>query len=142
MLAITGYDPGLLLTGTSVAMIYAFGVRFFAIAQNAADSAMGRVSPSLPMAARSLGRTAGGALREVYVPLIRGSVGTALLLVFVDSVKELPATLLLRPFNYNTLATRVYEKASLEQIGEAAPAAILVILVGLVAVAFMARANR
>tara|TARA_R100000322_G_scaffold117349_9_gene75604 strand:- start:1645 stop:3279 length:1635 start_codon:yes stop_codon:yes gene_type:complete len=142
VLALTGFDPGLLLTGTAVAMVYAYCVRFFAIAQNAADAAMGRVSPSLPMAARSLGRSAGGALREVYVPLIRGSVGTALLLVFVDCVKELPATLLLRPFNYNTLATRVYEKASLEQIGEAAPAAILVILVGLVAVALMARANR
>jgi iron(III) transport system permease protein len=142
VLALTGYDPGLLLTGTAFAMVYAYCVRFFAIAQNAADAAMGRVSPSLPMAARSLGRTAGGALREIYVPLIRGSVGTALLLVFVDCVKELPATLLLRPFNYNTLATRVYEKASLEQIGEAAPAAILVILVGLVAVGFMARANR
>jgi iron(III) transport system permease protein len=142
VLALTGFDPGLLLTGTAVAIVYAYGVRFFAIAQNAADAAMGRVSPSLPMAARSLGRTAGGALREVYVPLIRGSVGTALLLVFVDCVKELPATLLLRPFNYNTLSTRVYEKASLEQIGEAAPAAILVILVGLVAVGFMARANR
>jgi iron(III) transport system permease protein len=81
-------------------------------------------------------------LRAVHLPLIRGSVGTALLLVFVDCVKELPATLLLRPFNYNTLATRVYEKASLEQIGEAAPAAMLVILVGLAAVALMARTNR
>ncbi|MEC7762819.1 MAG: iron ABC transporter permease [Pseudomonadota bacterium] len=139
---LTGFDPGLVLTGTAVAMVYAYCVRFFAIAQNAADAAMERVSPSLPMAARSLGRTAGGTLRAVYVPLIRGSVGTALLLVFVDCVKELPATLLLRPFNYNTLATRVYEKASLELIGQAAPAAILVILVGMVAVGFMARANR
>lgn len=140
--SLTGFDPGLLLTGTAFAVIFAYSVRFFAIAQGATDTAMGRVSPSLPMAARSLGRSAGGALREVYVPLIRGSVGTALLLVFVDSVKELPATLLLRPFNYNTLATRVYEKASLELIGEAAPAAILVIMVGLVAVTLMARASR
>lgn len=142
VLALTGFDPGLLLTGTAFAMVYAYSVRFFAIAQNAADAAMGRVSPSLPMAARSLGRTAGGTLREVYVPLIRGSVGTALLLVFVDCVKELPATLLLRPFNYNTLATRVYENASLEQIGDAAPAAMLVILVGMLAVGLLARANR
>lgn len=142
VLAVTGFDPGLLMTGTAFAVIYAYVVRFFAIAQNAADAAMERVPPSLPMAARSLGRTAGGALRAVYVPLIRGSVGTALLLVFVDCVKELPATLLLRPFNYNTLATRVYEKASLEQIGEAAPAALLVILVGLLAVGLMARASR
>ncbi len=142
ILAVTGFDPGLMLTGTAFAVIYAYGVRFFAIAQNAADAAMERVPPSLPMAARSLGRTRAGALREVYVPLIKGSVGTALLLVFVDCVKELPATLLLRPFNYNTLSTRVYEKASLEQIGEASPAALLVILVGLAAVALMARASR
>jgi iron(III) transport system permease protein len=140
--ALTGWDPGLVLTGTAFAVVYAYAVRFFAIAQGATESAMDRVSPSLPMAARSLGRSAGGALRAVYVPLIRGSVGTALLLVFVDSVKELPATLLLRPFNYNTLATRVYEKASLEQIGQAAPAAMLVIAVGLAAVALAARASR
>ena len=139
---LTGWDPGLMMTGTAFAVVYAYSVRFFAIAQGAADSAMDRVSPSLPMAARSLGRTASGALRQIYVPLIRGSVGTALLLVFVDSVKELPATLLLRPFNYNTLATRVYEKASLEQIGEAAPAAMLVIAVGLAAVALAARASK
>ncbi|MBD3678664.1 MAG: iron ABC transporter permease [Rhodobacteraceae bacterium] len=137
-----GYDPGLLMTGTAFAIVYAYAVRFFAIAQGATDAAMGRVAPSLPMAARSLGETAGGALRRVFVPLIRGSVGTALLLVFVDSVKELPATLLLRPFNYNTLATRVYEQASLEKLGEAAPAALLVIGVGLVAVIFLAQANR
>lgn len=141
VLALTGYDPGLMMTGTAFAIIYAYCVRFFAIAQGAADAAMGRVAPSLPMAARSLGLSAGGALRRVYVPLIRGSVGTALLLVFVDCVKELPATLLLRPFNYNTLATRVYEKASLEQIGQAAPAAMLVIAVGLIAVLFMARSE-
>lgn len=142
VLALTGWDPGLILTGTAFAVIYAYVVRFFAIAQGATDAALDRVSPSLPMAARSLGRSAGGALRAVHLPLIRGSVGTALLLVFVDCVKELPATLLLRPFNYNTLATRVYEKASLEQIGEAAPAAMLVILVGLAAVVLMARTNR
>jgi len=140
-LALTGVDPGLVLTGTAFAIVYAYVVRFFAIAQGAVDAAMGRVAPSLPMAARSLGQGEGGALRRVYVPLIRGSVGTALLLVFVDCVKELPATLLLRPFNYNTLATRVYEKASLEQIGQAAPPALLVIAVGLIAVALLARSE-
>ena len=142
ILALTGWDPGLVLTGTAFALILAYCVRFFAIAQGAVDSAIERVSPNLPLAARSLGRTAGGALREVYVPLIKGSVGTGLLLVFVDSVKELPATLLLRPFNYNTLSTRVYEHASLERIGDASPAALLVCGVGLVAVVLMARSNR
>ncbi|SFI62627.1 ABC transporter permease [Celeribacter neptunius] len=139
--ALTGHDPGLLLTGSAVAIILAYMVRFFAIAQGATDAAMGRVAPSLPMAARSLGQTLGGTLRRVYVPLIRGSVGTALLLVFVDCVKELPATLLLRPFNYNTLATRVYEKASLEHLEQASPAALLVIAVGLLAVLLMARSE-
>ena len=142
VLALTGWDPGLIMTGTSGAVILAYSVRFFGIAQGAVDSAFGRISPSLPMAARSLGRTAGGALRSVYLPLMKGAVASALLVVFVDCVKELPATLLLRPFNFNTLSTRVYELASLERLGEAAPAALMVMAVGLVAVALLARANR
>ena len=74
--------------------------------------------------------------------MMRGSVASALLVVFVDCVKELPATLLLRPFNFNTLATRVYEQASLERIGEAAPAALIVTAMGMAAVALLARASR
>ena len=92
ILALTGRDPGLIFTGTAAALVLAYCVRFFAIAQGTADAALGRVSPSLPMAARSLGQTAGGTLRRVHVPLIRASVGSALLLVFVDCMKELPAT--------------------------------------------------
>ncbi|MFB2594991.1 ABC transporter permease [Paracoccus sp. p4-l81] len=139
---LTGRDPGLLMTGSAAAVVLAYVVRFFAIGQGAVDAAFGRVSPSLPMAARSLGRDAGGTLRSVYLPMMRGSVGAALLLVFVDCSKELPATLLLRPFNYETLATRVHEKASIEQLAEAAPAALLVMAVGLVAVALLARSTR
>lgn len=138
-LALTGWDPGLVLTGSAAALVLAYAVRFFGIAQGAVDSAFGRVSPSLPMAARSLGRSGGQVLRDVYLPLMRGSVSTALLVVFVDCVKELPATLLLRPFNFNTLATRAYDLASLEKVGEAAPAALLVIGVSLVAVALIDR---
>jgi iron(III) transport system permease protein len=141
VLWLTGYDPGLIMTGTSAAIVLAYFVRFFGIAQGAMDAAFGRVSPSLPMAARSLGRTVGGTLRDVYLPLMKGSVATALLVVFVDCVKELPATLLLRPFNFNTLSTRVFELASLERLGEAAPAALLVMAVGLAAVGLLARAN-
>jgi iron(III) transport system permease protein len=141
VLALTGHDPGLLLTGTAAAIVLAYVVRFFAIAQGAVDAAFGRISPNLPLAARSLGRGAGGTLRSIYLPLMRGSVATALLVVFVDCVKELPATLLLRPFNFNTLATRTHEQASLERLGEAAPAALLVMLVGLAAVVLLARAN-
>lgn len=135
-------DPGLIFTGSAAALVLAYVVRFFAIAQGAADAALGRVSPSLPMAARSLGRTAGGTLRAVHLPLVRASLGSALLLVFVDIVKELPATLLLRPFNYETLATRVHAKAVLENLSEAAPAALMITLVGLAAVVLLARANR
>ena len=142
VLRLTGHDPGLMLTGTAAALVLAYGVRFFGLAQGSVDSAFGRVSPNLPMAARSLGRSARGALGSVYMPLMQRSVATALLVVFVDCVKELPATLLLRPFNYDTLATRVYEKASLENLRDAAPAALLVMLVGLAAVALLARANR
>ena len=142
VLAVTGVDPGLMLTGTAAALVLAYAVRFFAVAQGAVDSAFGRVSPSLPMAARSLGQGPGGALRAVYMPLMRGSVATALLVVFVDSVKELPATLLLRPFGFDTLATRTYQLASLERLGEAAPAALLVMLTGLMAVALVARGTR
>lgn len=142
ILALTGYDPGLMLTGTSAALVLAFVVRFFGIAQGAVDAAFGRISPSLPMAARSLGESAGGTLRRLYLPLMRGSVASALLVVFVDCVKELPATLLLRPFNFNTLATRVQELASLERLGEAAPAALVVAAFGLAAVALLAHTHR
>jgi iron(III) transport system permease protein len=142
ILAVTGYDPGLLLTGTAAAIVLAYVVRFFGVAQGAVDTAFGRISPSLPMAARSLGRGATGTLRDVYLPLMRGSIASALLVVFVDCVKELPATLLLRPFNFNTLSTRVYELASLERIGEAAPAALVVVAMGLAAVALLARATK
>ncbi|TJZ83953.1 ABC transporter permease [Paracoccus hibiscisoli] len=140
-LALTGTDPGLILTGTGTAIVLAYLVRFFAIGQGAIDAAFTRVPPSLPMAARSLGRDNAGVLRTVYLPMMRGSVGAALLLVFVDCVKELPATLLLRPFNFETLATRTHERASLEDLGNAAPAALLVMAVGLAAVALLARTN-
>lgn len=142
VLSLTGKDPGLVLSGGAALIVYAYAVRFFAIAQGATDAAIGRISPNLPLAARTLGRTAGGALREVYLPLIRGSVAAAFLLVFVDGVKELPATLLLRPFNFDTLATRAHEQASLEKIADAAPSAILIIFVGLAATALLAHQTR
>ena len=142
VLGATGWDPGLMLTGTAFALGLAYLVRFFGIAQGALEAAFGRVSPILPMAARSLGRTPGGALTAVYLPLMRGSVLTAVLVVFVDCVKELPATLLLRPFNYNTLSTRVFELASLERLSEAAPAALVVMAVGMVAVVLLAKGQR
>ncbi|MDR5654555.1 ABC transporter permease [Ruixingdingia sedimenti] len=139
VLALTGHDPGLILTGSAALLVLAYVVRFFAVGQGAVDTAFGRIAPGLPMAARSLGRSAGGALRAVHLPLMRGSVGMALLVVFVDCVKELPATLLLRPFGFDTLSTRVYEKASTEALGDAAPPALLVTAVGVAAVLLLMR---
>jgi iron(III) transport system permease protein len=142
IMALTGYEPGLLITGTAAAIILAYSLRFFGIAQGAVDSAFGRLSPNLPHAARSLGRTPWGVLHSVHLPIMRGSIAAALLVVFVDCVKELPATLMLRPFNYNTLSTRVYELASLERLTEAAPAALIVMAMGLAATLLLARSIR
>ena len=138
----TGFDPGLVFTGTAFAIILAYCVRFFSIAQNTVDGALGRVSPSLSNAARSLGRNKLQVLWEIYRPLISASTATALLLVFVDCVKELPATMLLRPFNFETLATRVHVQASLEDLPNAAPGAILIVLIGLCAVFLLARVSQ
>lgn len=140
ILWVSGTDPGLLLIGSSGLLIFAYVIRFFAIAQGAADAALGRIPQSLPMAARSLGKGAGATLRHVHLPLMKASIGSALLLVFVDAVKELPATIMLS-FE-DTLSTRVHAKASLENLSEAAPAALLITLVGLVAVTLLSKANR
>ena len=98
---------------------------------------MGRVTPTMDMAARTLGQTRGGVMRRVHLPLIRGSMITAFVLIFVDTVKELPATLMLRPFDFDTLATRVYTHASREDLEGAAPAALLVTAAGLIPVIFL-----
>lgn len=137
-LGLTGFDPGLIITGTAFAVIFAYCVRFFAISQGALDAAIGRITPSMSMAARSLGHGPGATLRRVHIPMIKGSLVTALLLIFVDCAKELPATLLLRPFNFDTLSTYVYNQASLENLAKASPAALVVILVSLVAVVLVA----
>jgi iron(III) transport system permease protein len=140
--AIFGGRFGLLMTGSIAALVLAYSVRFFAIGQGAVDSALGRVTPSMDMAARSLGRNAGQVLGSVHLPLIRGSVQVGALLIFVDVVKELPATLILRPFNFETLATHVYNQASLENLPQGAPAALLIVLVGLLPLALIARQER
>ncbi len=141
-LALSGVDPGLLLTGTAGAVIFAYAVRFFAVAYGSIDAAFGRVTPNMELAARSLGHSAGSSLWRVHMPIIRGSMATAALLIFVDCVKELPATLLLRPFGMNTLATKVYDFASLEDINGAAPAALVIVGVSLIAVGIMALNSR
>ena len=135
-------NPGLIFTGTAFAIILAYCVRFFSIAQHTVDGAFGRISPSLPKAAQSLGRNKLQVLLQIYRPLISASTATALLLIFVDCVKELPATMLLRPFNFETLATRVHVQASLEDLPNAAPGSILIVVISLCAIFLLARANK
>ena len=135
---ITGVDIGLILTGSAAAVVFAYVVRFAVVAHGAIDGALGRITPTMELAARTLGSTRGRVLARIHVPMIRGSVLTAALLIFVDSVKELPATLILRPFNFETLSTTVYNSASLENLAEAGPPALAIIIVGLLPVAILA----
>jgi len=132
-----GVSSGLLLSGTVVALLFAYLVRFLALSFNAVESGLSRVKPSVEEAARSLGRGPGGVLTRVHVPLLRGSLLTGALLVFVDVLKELPATLILRPFNFETLAVRVYQLASDERLAEAATAALTIVAIGLLPVVLL-----
>lgn len=123
--------PGLLLTGTITAIVFGYLVRFVAIAIGSVESSMDKISPSLDMAARSLGQGDGGMLRRVHLPLVRRGLFAGAMLVFIESMKELPAALLLRPFNFDTLATHVYQFVSDEMLERGALGAIVIVLVGL-----------
>lgn len=127
-------SPGLLLSGSIVALLFAYSVRFIAVALGSVQSGLQNIKPSIDYAGRSLGHGPWSLLRRIHVPLMRTSVLTAGLIVFVDVLKELPATLILRPFNFNTLAVRAYELASDERLVDAAPASITIVLVALVPV--------
>ena len=134
-----GSNPGLLLTGGIAALIYAYLVRFLAVALQSVSSSLAKVTPSMDEAARSLGATQGETLRRVHLPILGGSLLTAGLLVFVDVMKELPATLVMRPFNFDTLATQAYTLASDERLGEASTAALAIVAVGLLPLIFLSR---
>jgi iron(III) transport system permease protein len=135
-----GLSTGLFLSGTLVALVFAYLVRFLAISLNTVEAGFGRITPRMDDAARSLGCSRGGVLRRVLAPLMRGSLMTAGLLVFVDVMKELPATLLVRPFNFTTLAVHAYEYASDELIVEASSASLAIVVVGIVPVILLSRA--
>lgn len=134
-----GVSTGLLLSGTVFAVVFAYVVRFLAIAVGQVESSLARVSPSMDMAARTLGFRPVEVLLQHHLPMIRGGLLTAALIVFVDCMKELPATLILRPFNFETLATHVHQYASDEMIGEAALGSLTIVLVGLVPVILLSR---
>jgi iron(III) transport system permease protein len=130
-----GWDsPGLILSGSLIALLFAYTVRFLAVALGSVQAGLEKIKPSLDYAGRSMGHSPLAILRKIHVPLMRSSVLTAVLIVFVDVLKELPATLILRPFNFNTMAVRAYELASDERLVDAAPASIMIVLVGLIPV--------
>ena len=137
-----GVHSGLLLTGTVVALVFAYVVRFLTAAYNAVDAGLAQVSPHLDAVGRTLGARPGRLVREVHLPLLRPAVFTAALLVFIDVLKELPATLILRPFNFETLATRAYRLASDERIAEASTAALVIVLLGLLPTLVLMRQSR
>lgn len=137
-----GISVGLILSGSGAALVYAYVVRFLAISAGGVESGFAKLSPSLDHAARVLGETAYGAMRRVHLPLLRPALGAAALLVFVDCMKELPATLLLRPLNFETLATHLYGEAVRGTYEDASIAALCIVLVGLAPVMLLARLSR
>ncbi len=133
-------DPGLLLSGTIAILVFAYLVRFLALSLNTVDAGLAKIKPSMDEAGKSLGLSGFRLLRRVHIPILRGSLLTAVLLVFVDVLKELPATLILRPFNFNTLAVRTYELANEERLADAAFPALAIVLAGIIPVIILSRA--
>jgi iron(III) transport system permease protein len=129
----------IVLTTTIAGVVYAYVVRFFVVGYQGVDAALRAISPSMDASARSLGMSATGVLTRVHWPLLRTTLATAAALVFVECLKELPATLALRPFNFDTLAVVAYQFASDERLSQAALPATLVVLVGLLPVLWLAR---
>lgn len=139
MRAFFGISTGLLMTGTGFAIVYACTVRFLTMAEGTLEAGFQKLSPHLDMAARALGRTSGQTLRSVLLPMMRPAVLTAALLVFIETMKELSATIMLRPFNFNTLATLVYEDASRARVEDASVAAMIIVIAGMVPVILVSR---
>lgn len=133
-------STGLLLTGTATALIYGYTVRFMAVALNAVEASLATVTSSMDQAARALGSSALAALARVHIPIIRGGLLTGGLIVFVDIMKELPATLIMRPFNFDTLAIQAYRLASDERLAQAAVPSLVIVAVGLLPVIVLSRA--
>jgi len=137
-----GISTGLLLTSSGVALIYAYTVRFLAISVGGIEAGFEKIPRTFDHSARTLGRTATGTLGRIHLPLLRPALGAAALLVFVDCMKELPATLLLRPLNFETLATQLFAEASRGTYEDGAVAALAIVLFGLLPVILLARLAR
>ena len=134
-----GLSTGLLFSGSIALLVMAYAIRFMAAALGAWEGGQATVTPSLDAAARTLGASPAGVLRRVHMPLLRPSVTTALLIVFVDVMKELPATLIMRPFGWDTLAVQAYRLASDERLEGAAVPSLVIVAAGLVPVILLCR---
>ncbi|MCB1491631.1 MAG: iron ABC transporter permease [Rhodobiaceae bacterium] len=132
-------DTGQILTGTIVALIFAYAVRFMSVALNTVESSLAKITPNMDQAARTLGETGGGVLWRIHLPLMAGGLMTAALIVFVDIMKELPATIIMRPFNFDTLAVHAYQLAADERLSEAAVPSLTIVAVGIVPVILLSR---
>lgn len=130
-------NGSIILTGTVFGLLYAYGVRFLSLAYGTIDDGFDRIPRTLDLAARSLGASRHAVLLRMHSQLMRAPIIAALLLVFVDAMKELPATLILRPFNFETLSTQVYTQASLGQFENAALPALTIVVVGLIPIIIM-----
>ncbi|MEG6508686.1 iron ABC transporter permease [Methyloligella sp. 2.7D] len=137
---LTGNGGLPLLTGTAFAIVLAYSIRFLAASFGATEAGFSRISSNMDAASRTLGASPSQTLRRIHLPLLRPALGAAALLVFVDSMKELPATLLLRPFNFETLATEVFTLAELYRYEEAGLSALAIVLVSLLPVLLLHRA--
>jgi len=136
-----GISSGLLLTGSMGGLVFAYLVRFLAVSVQTVEASLVKVTPSMDMAGRSLGLSPGGVLRRIHLPLIRGGLCTGAILVFVDVIKEMPATLLLRPFGYETLAVRIWQFTSESFWEAAALPALTIVAAGMLPVLILARSS-
>ncbi len=137
-----GVEVGLIFSGTITALVYAYLVRFLAVSLSSVEASLVKIRPSLDEAARTLGRSPANILRTIHLPLMVPGLFTAGMMVFVDVMKELPATLVIRPFNFDTLAIQVYRFASDERLPEAALSALALVVVGLIPVIWLGRQTR
>jgi iron(III) transport system permease protein len=135
-----GIGTGLLLTGSVAALIYAYVVRYFAVGFQPIEAGLARITPAMDASARSLGAGPLEVFARVHVPLLAPSFFAAALLVFVDVMKELPATLVLRPFNFDTLAVIAFQLAADERLGEAAIPSLTIVAIGVLPVVLLSRA--
>jgi iron(III) transport system permease protein len=132
-------STGLLLSGSLFILIFAYTFRFLSVSMQTIDSGLERIKHSMEESALSLGATRWKVLTKIHFPLLSTSLLTAFLLIFVEVLKELPTTLILRPFNFNTLSVRAYEMASDERLADAGLPALLIVLTGLIPVIILSR---